>query len=407
MTVFDIALLVFAALIAAAGWAAGLLAGASTLVGFVVGAVVGRLTGPALADLVTEHGLMSADTSGSLVLGLPVVLGFLAAGIGGWVGTLLRESIRGRVGRGADAVGGALTFVLAFALVVWMGAGLARTTPLLSVNRAVAESAVVSALDRTMPVTSAEALGALSDVLAANGFPQVFSGQPEQIRTAGEPDPAMIEVGREAEEQTVRVTTTATQCPAPQSGSGWALGEELVVTNAHVVAGSTDRIVQIAGRGAPYRAEVVVFDERRDIAVLRVPGLGAEPLDLGEPLQADSDAVLVGFPENGPFTISPARVREPLRARGLDIYDEEDVVREVYALRAVVRHGNSGGPLLDADGRVVGMVFAKSAADDETGYALTLVEMESALAEGRSAAGADGAGEAEAEAVSAGSCASG
>ncbi|WP_029090489.1 MarP family serine protease [Brevibacterium album] len=397
MTAFDLALLVFAALIAAGGWTAGLLAGASTLAGFIAGAVLGRFSGPPLGEALIASGVVAERTADTLVFSLPLVLGFVLAGLGGWLGTLMRESIRGRVGRGADALGGALTSLIAFALVVWLGAGLARSTPLLSLNRAVAESAVVQALDRSMPVTSAEALGALSEVLAAQGFPQVFSGQEEQIRAVDDPDSSMVEVGRGAEEQTLRVTTTATECAAPQAGSGWALDRELVVTNAHVVAGSTDRIVQIAGRGAPHRAEVVAFDPQRDIAVLRVPGLDAEPLPLGEPLASGADSVLVGFPENGPFTISPARVREPLRAQGLDIYDDASVVREVYALRAVVRHGNSGGPLLDGDGRVAGMVFARSAADDETGYALTLAEMSGVLEQAREAA----------EPVPAGRCAAG
>ena len=141
------------------------------------------------------------------------------------------------------------------------------------------------------------------------------------------------------------------------------------------MAGSTELAVQVGGKGRPYHAEVVEFDAEADVAVLRVPGLDAPALDFGNGLGPGDDSVVVGFPANGPYTISPTRVREKINARGLDIYDSQSVVREVYALRGIVREGNSGGPLIDADGNVVGMVFARSATDDETGYALTRAEI--------------------------------
>lgn len=385
MTAFDVALIVFAVLAGAAGWSQGLVAGASTLVGFVVGAVVGRLAGPPLAELAVDQGIASEAGASGLATLLPLILGIVFACGGGWTGATLKTALGDGPGRVVDALGGALTGTVAFFLIVWLVAGWVRTTPLVAANEAVAESRVVSVLDRIAPVTSAEAVGAISQALATNGFPQVFAGESERIQSVGEPDPAMIDVGREMEERTVRVTTTASQCPALQSGSGWVFDDDLVMTNAHVVSGSTGRIVQVGGAGRPYKAELVLLDAARDIAVLRVPGLDAQPLELGDPLAADDDAVVVGYPENGPYTISPARVREAVTAQGLDIYDEDTVVRDVYALRAVVRSGNSGGPVLDDEGRAVGMVFARSGEDPETGYALTLSELEEALAEGRSA----------------------
>lgn len=385
MTAFDFALLVFAVLAAAAGWSQGLVAGASTIVGFVVGAALGRFIGPPLADIVVEQGIATEAGASGMAMLLPLILGVAFACGGGWTGAALRTAIGDGLGRVADAFGGALTGAVAFFLIVWLIAGWVRTTPLVAPNEAVAESRVVSALDRLAPVSSAEAVGAISQALAANGFPQVFAEDTEQIRSVGEPDPAMIEVGRAAEDRTVKVTTTASRCSALQSGSGWVFDGDLVMTNAHVVSGSTSRIVQVGGAGQPYAADLVLLDPARDIAVLRVPDLEAEPLEQGQALSADDDAVVVGYPENGPYTISPARVRETVTARGLDIYDDAEVVREVYALRAVVRSGNSGGPVLDSSGRAVGMVFARSGEDAETGYALTLAELEEALALGRSA----------------------
>jgi S1-C subfamily serine protease len=385
VTALDIALTVFLVLAAAAGWSQGLVAGVSTVIGFVAGAVAGRLLGPVLAGFLLERDIVAEAGAANAASLLPLVLGVGLAVGGGWVGTTLRSGLGEGLGRRADALGGALTGALAFVLVVWLVAGWVRTTPLVGPNAAVAESRIIAALDRVAPVSSAEAVGAIAQALAASGFPQVFSGE-ENIRSVGEPDPAMVEVGREVEDSTVKVTTTATRCSALQSGSGWVFEDDLVMTNAHVVAGSTNRIVQVGGAGRPYVAELVLLDPARDIAVLRVRDLDAEPLDLGERLGTDDDAVVVGYPENGPYTISPARVREAVTARGLDIYDESEVVREVYALRAVVRSGNSGGPVLDAQGRAVGLVFARSGEDDETGYALTLAELDEALQVGASAA---------------------
>ncbi|RAD50522.1 serine protease, partial [Burkholderia multivorans] len=134
----------------------------------------------------------------------------------------------------------------------------------------------------------------------------------------------------------------------------------------------------------PYSAEVVEFDPEADVAVLRVPELDAPALEFGSPAGPGDDSVVVGFPANGPYTISPSRVRERINARGLDIYDESSVVREVYSVRGIVREGNSGGPLLDSDGNVIGMVFARSATDEETGYALTRAEIRDELQAGAS-----------------------
>lgn len=385
MTALDIALLVFAVLAAAAGWSQGLLAGAGTVVGFVVGAVLGRVLGPLLASALLDRDLVAEAVAAQLTTLLPLVLGAVVACGGGWAGAALRTALGDGLGRTADALGGALTGTLAFLLVVWLVAGWVRATPLVAPNAAVAESKVIAALDRVSPVSSAEAVGTIAQALAASGFPQVFAGE-EHIRSVGEPDPAMVEVGRAVEDSTVTVTTTATTCSALQAGSGWVFAPDLVMTNAHVVAGSTSRIVQVGGTGRPYAAELVLLDPARDIAVLHVEGLDAVPLPRGEALGAEADAVVVGYPENGPYTISPARVREVVTARGLDIFDDQTVSRDVYALRAVVRSGNSGGPVLDVQGRAVGMVFARSGEDPETGYALTLAELEEAL--GTSAAAA-------------------
>lgn len=382
MTVLDILLIIFGVGALFAGFRQGFITGLGTAAGFVVGWILGRLLSPLVKTL--SEGTSAMDNPGVLMLlaSMPLVLSVLFAFAGSGIGAWIRRSMDSELGQGIDAIGGTITAGIVYILVVWLAAGFIRTTPLVDPNRWVADSAVIAAVDRTIPYSSQSALGGLAKGLSASGFPQVFSGQTEQIRGVGEPDEAVVDVGRDVEDSVVKITTTATSCATGSEGSGFVYEDGLVATNAHVVAGSSELAVQVGGKGRPYRAEVVGFEAEADVAVLRVPGLQAPALDFGDGLGPGDDSVVVGFPANGPYTISPTRVREKINARGLDIYDSKSVVREVYSLRGIVREGNSGGPLIDDQGDVVGMVFARSATDDETGYALTRAEIADELRAG-------------------------
>ena len=382
MMLVDIVIIILGIAALFAGFRQGLIIGLCTVAGFVIGWIVGRLLSPVVENL--SEGTSAMDNPGVVMLlaSMPLVLSVLFAFAGNGIGSWIKRSMDSEVGQGLDSIGGTITAGVVYVLVIWLAAGFIRTTPLVEPNRWVADSAVIAALDRTIPYSSQLALGDLSSTLQATGFPQVFAGQTEQIRGVGEPDSAMVDVGRSAEESVVKITTTATTCPAGSEGSGFVYSDGLVATNAHVVAGSSELAVQVGGKGRPYPAEVVEFDSEADVAVLRVPQLEAPALDFGNALGPGDDSVVTGFPENGPYTISPSRVREKINARGLDIYDSNSVVREVYSVRGIVREGNSGGPLLDANGDVVGMIFARSATDGETGYALTRAEIRDELQAG-------------------------
>ena len=382
MMLVDIVIIILGIAALFAGFRQGLIIGLCTVAGFVIGWIVGRLLSPVVENL--SEGTSAMDNPGVVMLlaSMPLVLSVLFAFAGNGIGSWIKRSMDSEVGQGLDSIGGTITAGVVYVLVIWLAAGFIRTTPLVEPNRWVADSAVIAALDRTIPYSSQLALGDLSSTLQATGFPQVFAGQTEQIRGVGEPDSAMVDVGRSAEESVVKITTTATTCPTGSEGSGFVYSNGLVATNAHVVAGSSELAVQVGGKGRPYPAEVVEFDPEADVAVLRVPQLKAPALDFGNALGPGDDSVVAGFPENGPYTISPTRVRETINARGLDIYDSNSVVREVYSVRGIVREGNSGGPLLDANGDVVGMIFARSATDGETGYALTRAEISDELQAG-------------------------
>jgi S1-C subfamily serine protease len=229
----------------------------------------------------------------------------------------------------------------------------------------------------------------------------VFAGvAPEQILPVPSPDRNAIsaEVVGRAERSIVKIMGDAEQCGRGQEGSGVVVGPQRVATNAHVVAGVSAPTVQVGGVGPKLSARVVLFDPERDLAVLAVPELTAPalPLAAGD-LGHGDDAVVAGFPHNGPLLATAARVRAVLQATGEDIYGKAGVQRGVYSLYAKVEPGNSGGPLISGDGKLAGIVFAKSLDDSATGYALTISEVKGDI----------GAGVAADRGVPSGGCTSG
>jgi S1-C subfamily serine protease len=180
----------------------------------------------------------------------------------------------------------------------------------------------------------------------------------------------------------VRVLGSA--CGLGVSGSGWVARDGIVVTNAHVVAGQTDTVVQLRGEGPRLAAEALVVDPRDDVAVLRVPGLRARPLTLAREAPSGEAAAILGFPRNGPFTVRAARVGATRGVMSSDAYGEGPVRRSVTALRGVVRPGNSGGPVVDARGRVVATVFAARLGEGPRGgYGVPNAVVRRALARAR------------------------
>jgi S1-C subfamily serine protease len=159
-------------------------------------------------------------------------------------------------------------------------------------------------------------------------------------------------------------------------GSGFVFAPQHVMTNAHVVAGVQSPTVALPGPGAAVlSARVVLYDPNRDVAVLFVPGLTRRPLAFNGPVPTGADAVVAGYPLDGPLTARPARVAGDQEISGPNIYGDRTVTREVYTVRAVVREGNSGGPLLSPSGKVDGVVFAASVEFNDVGYALTAREV--------------------------------
>lgn len=376
----DLILLVVMLFYAVSGFRQGLIVGALSLGGFLGGALVAMTVVPALAG-----GLAAGLQRSFVVLAGVLLMAWLGQIVGALVGVRLRETVTFRPARVVDQLFGAVVGLVSVALVVWFVGGALRASPSPTVARAIASSRVLGGIDGVVPDRLSVLAESFRDTVAGSSFPRVFAGVgPEQILPVPAPDPGAMsaETLAEAERSIVKITGDARACDRGQEGTGFVVAPRRVATNAHVVAGVRTPSVQVGGVGRSYSARVVLFDPKRDIAVLSVPGLSAPALELGPDLPRSAGAVVAGFPRNGPFTAGAARVRSVVRASGEDIYGRPGVVRQVYQLYADVQPGNSGGPLLAVDGRVAGIIFAKSLDDDATGYALTMAEARSDLKAG-------------------------
>ncbi|MFI1227432.1 MULTISPECIES: MarP family serine protease [unclassified Streptomyces] len=390
MNVLDILLLLAAVWFAVIGYRQGFVVGILSVIGFLGGGLVAVYVLPVIWDRVTED----AEVSTAVAIGAVVIV-IVCASIGQafttHLGNKLRRYITWSPARALDATGGALVNVVAMLLVAWMIGLLLAGTSLPTLGKEVRTSSVLLGVDRVMPEQAPSWFQDFSSVLAQNGFPQVFSPfANEPITEVKAPDPALVgsPVAARAKKSIVKVVGTAPSCGKVLEGTGFVFSERRVMTNAHVVGGVEEPTVQIGGEGRLYDAKVVLYDWQRDIAVLDVPDLRARPLQFTGPdddAGTGDSAIVAGFPENGAYDVRSARVRARINPDGPDIYHRGTVRRDVYSLYATVRQGNSGGPLLTPDGKVYGVVFAKSLDDPDTGYALTADEIREDIEIGRTA----------------------
>ncbi|MET9697093.1 MarP family serine protease [Streptomyces sp. NPDC006529] len=389
MNVLDILLLVAAVWFAIVGYRQGFVVGILSVTGFLGGGLIAVSLLPLVWDQVTDDKAKVSTTMAVVAVVVVIVCASIGQAFTTHLGNRLRRYITWSPARVVDATGGALVNVMAMLLVAWLiGSALAGTS-LPTLGKEVRGSKVLLGVSRVLPDQANTWFSDFSSVLAQNGFPQVFSPfSNEPITAVQPPDPELARspVVERAKRSIVKVVGTAPSCSKVLEGSGFVFAPGKVMTNAHVVGGVGEPTVQIGGEGKLYDGKVVLYDWERDIAVLDVPKLKAPPLEFAEKDAASGfDAIVAGFPENGAYDVRPARVRGRINANGPDIYHRGTVRRDVYSLYATVRQGNSGGPLLTPDGKVYGVVFAKSLDDPNTGYALTADEVRDDIRNGRSA----------------------
>ena len=295
------------------------------------------------------------------------------------LGTTLRDRMRARSQQRVDSIVGAVFQVVAMLLITWL-----VSIPLASglgskVSKGISESEILGAMSRVAPAQLSNLPSGIAALLNDSGLPPLVSPWTDQSTVEVEAPRIEVE-DRELVERlrpsVIHVLGDAETCSRRLMGSGFVVAEDYVVTNAHVVAGTN--VVALDTTLGMKNAEVVYYNPDVDIAVLHSTGLGIAPLSWApEQAQTGDDAVVMGFPLSGPFTASPARVREELTIVGPDIYAEGRVERHAYTVRGTIRQGNSGGPMINSTGEVLGVVFGASVDDSDTGYALTAAEVQS------------------------------
>ncbi|MFI8102646.1 MarP family serine protease [Streptomyces sp. NPDC086023] len=388
MNGLDFLLLVAAVWFAIIGYRQGFVVGILSVIGFLGGGLIAVSVLPWIWNQVTD----SAEVNTTAAI-IAVVVVIICASVGQafttHLGNRLRRHITWSPARALDATGGALVNVVAMLLVAWLIGSALAGNPTNTLGKQANKSQVLYGVSQLMPQQAGTLFSDFSSILAQNGFPQVFSPfSNEPITEVKAPDPALADspVAQRAKRSIVKVVGTAPSCSKVLEGTGFVFADRKVMTNAHVVGGVAAPTVQIGGEGRLYDAKVVLYDWQRDIAVLDVPKLRAPALEFtGSDAHSGSGAIVAGFPENGSYDVRAARVRGRINANGPDIYHRGTVRRDVYSLYATVRQGNSGGPLLTPEGKVYGVVFAKSLDDPNTGYALTADEIRDDIEEGMTA----------------------
>jgi S1-C subfamily serine protease len=357
VTAIDIAIIVLAAFFGFVGFARGFLIGALSLVGFAGGAYIGTRFGP--------HLLHDGNSSPFAPL-----FGLIGALVGGVILSAGAESIAGRLRSGIRSsafalVDGLLGSVLAIALglgLAWLVSVIVLQTPgIRDWRRPIQRSVILRELNDVLPSDSV-----LKALARFDPFPNIrgpqLDVQPPRSAVARDPDV------QAAAPSVVRVLSNS--CGLGVAGSGWVAGPGIVVTNAHVVAGSSDTSVEPNGSDERLSATAIAFDAHNDVAVLRVPSLGRPALSFAREVKVTEPGAVLGFPLNGPFKILPARVGRTATVLANDAYGRRLVRREVTAFRADVQPGNSGGPIVDVAGHVSGTVFSKVLVGPQGGYAV-------------------------------------
>jgi S1-C subfamily serine protease len=373
----DLAVLAVAFVAAVSGWRSGALGSLLSFVGVILGAVAGVLLAPHVVSHV-DGPRSKLFVSLFLILGL-VVIGEIAGVV---LGRAVRGAIRNRGVRTFDSVIGVGLQLVAVLVAAWLLATPLTSSDQPSLAAAVRGSRVLAQVDNLAPEWLKRVPTRLSSLLDTSGLPNVlqpFGRTP--IANVDVPDAELASdpVVAATRPSVLKIRGVAPSCQKVLEGSGFVVSPNRVMSNAHVVAGSES--VTVEADGQTYDASVVSYDPNADISLLDVPGLPSAPLQFDmQEAPTGTDAVVMGYPGGGDFTATPARIREVIQLNGPDIYHTTTVTREVYTIRGSVRQGNSGGPLIDRDGRVLGVVFGAAVDDVDTGFVLTATEVATQMA---------------------------
>lgn len=358
-----------------------------TEVGFVrqffstLGFFAGLFFGAWINSMIT-HGFTTPGAKAVAALLLILSFALTLMMVGEYAGLVIKFRLHdARLTNRLDKWFGAVLSGVTLLAAVWLGAAIFRNIPDSGWQRQIRNSRIVTLLDNNLP-SAPGVLTRLGHLIDPNNFPQVFTGLEPALKTDA-PLPDMGELTPAV--QKVRPSVVKIEgegCDSVVEGSGFVAGDSVVVTNAHVVAGVRHPFV--LDQNGKHGADVVLFNPELDIAILRAKNLAGAPLPIDNQVAPNgTPAAVLGYPSGAGFTAGPAVILDAFTAEGRDIYNQSQTMREVYSVKTDIEHGNSGGPIIDKDGEVIGVVFAKSVNYGHVGYALTMAQVQADIERAR------------------------
>ena len=377
MNFLDWCLVVLVLAYAVSGYWQGFITGACATIGLLLGGLAGIWLAPVLLG----------DAAPSLWVSLGalfvvLVMASLGQAIMQYGGSRLRARLTWQPIRAVDAIGGAALSIAAVLVVAWALGVAVSGSRIPGVNEQVRDSRVLVAVNNVMPPQAQRALRSFDQVVGASFFPRylepfaperIVNVPPAEARVVRDPDV------RRAGASVYKLRST-NRCGSGVEGTGFLYAPHKLMTNAHVVAGVTDPTVMVGKRLV--HGTVVVYNPDIDVAVIDVPALDGPTIHFDPHGKERQEGAVLGYPQDGPFNAQPARIRSDQRLRSPNIYGTSTVTRHVYSVRGLIRPGNSGGPMVSTAGDVLGVVFAASVSDSNTGYVLTADQVSQPAARG-------------------------
>jgi S1-C subfamily serine protease len=363
------------------GFRRGILRTVLSIIGLIVGGAAGAIATPSIQSLISNNAFGFKPTIGLTSIILGASLGMFLFGV---LGSFLRVVLLPfPFMKTIDSLIGFGLAIVAVASISSTLSSAAQVIPNKTVNNLFSQSQLISQINQYLPERFKDAAQKIQNVITDSPLPEVFKSLVESriTPTQLESDVAIPEIVNKSVASTVRIDGIAESCSAAMVGTGFIVSPERVITNAHVVAGVKEPVITLFNSQTQLGGRVIAIDRKKDIAIIFVPGLTGEKLTFIGPVTPNEIGFVVGYPNGGNLRTMPVSVTSEFESIGTDIDGNGETRREVIVFGGDVKPGNSGGPLLNDQGQVLGVVFAADAENKNTGYALAPSEVAKLVSE--------------------------
>jgi S1-C subfamily serine protease len=363
------------------GFRRGILRTVLSIIGLVVGGAAGAIATPSIQSLISSSTFGFKPTIGLTTIILGASLGMFLFGV---LGSFLRVVLLPfPFMKTIDSLIGFVLAIVAVASISSTLSSAAQVIPNKTVNNLFENSQLISQIDQYLPDRFKNAAQKIQNVITNSPLPGVFRSMVESriIPSQLEEEIEIPDLVANSIASTVRIDGIAESCSAAMVGTGFIIANERVITNAHVVAGVQDPVITLSNSQTQLGGKVIAIDRKKDIAIIFVPGLTGEKLTFIGPVTPNEVGFVVGYPNGGSLRTNAVSVSAEFESLGTDIDGNGEARRAVIVFGGDVKPGNSGGPLLNDQGQVLGVVFAADEQNKNTGYALAPGEVAKLISE--------------------------